>query len=100
MINYSYLALGDSYTIGEQVPFAENFPNELEPIGLDEKKPANFIPGKNKQLTVLGDKPWNAETPIHLLAPASTPTDLFFVRNNGIPPTGKSVLVISCRCLY
>ena len=28
MINYSYLALGDSYTIGEQVPFAQNFPNQ------------------------------------------------------------------------
>lgn len=28
MINYSYLALGDSYTISEQVPFAENFPNQ------------------------------------------------------------------------
>ena len=28
MINYSYLALGDSYTIGEQVPFADNFPNQ------------------------------------------------------------------------
>jgi len=28
MINYSYLALGDSYTIGEQVPFTENFPNQ------------------------------------------------------------------------
>lgn len=28
MINYSYLALGDSYTIGEQVTFAENFPNQ------------------------------------------------------------------------
>jgi lysophospholipase L1-like esterase len=25
----SYLALGDSYTIGEQVPFAENFPNQI-----------------------------------------------------------------------
>ncbi|MEO6541575.1 MAG: GDSL-type esterase/lipase family protein, partial [Ferruginibacter sp.] len=28
MINYSYLALGDSYTIGEQVAFTENFPNQ------------------------------------------------------------------------
>jgi lysophospholipase L1-like esterase len=28
MSNYSYLALGDSYTIGEQVLFAENFPNQ------------------------------------------------------------------------
>lgn len=26
---YTYLALGDSYTIGEQVPFAENYPNQL-----------------------------------------------------------------------
>lgn len=28
MAAYSYLALGDSYTIGEQVPFADNFPNQ------------------------------------------------------------------------
>jgi lysophospholipase L1-like esterase len=28
MINYSYLALGDSYTIGEQVDFSDNFPNQ------------------------------------------------------------------------
>lgn len=26
---YHYLALGDSYTIGEQVPFQENFPHQL-----------------------------------------------------------------------
>lgn len=25
---FTYLALGDSYTIGEQVPFAQNFPNQ------------------------------------------------------------------------
>ncbi len=28
MVNNSYLALGDSYTIGEQVAFADNFPNQ------------------------------------------------------------------------
>ena len=28
MNNYSYLALGDSYTIGEQVSFADNYPNQ------------------------------------------------------------------------
>ena len=32
MINYSYLALGDSYTIGEQVSFADNFPNQTVQI--------------------------------------------------------------------
>lgn len=30
--SYSYLALGDSYTIGEQVPYEENFPNQLKKI--------------------------------------------------------------------
>jgi lysophospholipase L1-like esterase len=29
MKTHTYLALGDSYTIGEQVPFAENYPNQL-----------------------------------------------------------------------
>lgn len=28
-MSYTYLALGDSYTIGEQVPTAENFPHQL-----------------------------------------------------------------------
>ena len=28
MNSYSFLSLGDSYTIGEQVPFAQNFPNQ------------------------------------------------------------------------
>src|ERR1043165_9872420 len=36
---YSYLALGDSYTIGESVPSADNFPNQtvtlLKASGLD-----------------------------------------------------------------
>lgn len=73
--------------LGTKMVFAENFPNELEPIGLDDKPIKATVPGKNNQLTVLGNKPWNAETPIHLLAPASTPADVFFVRNNGIPPT-------------
>jgi lysophospholipase L1-like esterase len=40
---YSYLALGDSYTIGEKVTPEENFPNQaitlLRKIGLDFKAP-------------------------------------------------------------
>lgn len=39
MKHYSYLALGDSYSIGEQIPFADNFPNQSVQIlrrkGLD-----------------------------------------------------------------
>ncbi len=37
---HTYLALGDSYTIGEQVAFAENFPNQS--VQLLRKKTAAF----------------------------------------------------------
>ena len=37
-------------------------------------------------LTLLNDRPVNAETPPHLLDDAITPTARHFIRNNGIPP--------------
>ena len=44
------------------------------------------IPGKHEGLTLLNDKPWNVETPPHLLDDLITPADKFFVRNNGLVP--------------
>ncbi len=44
------------------------------------------IPGKDPGLTVLNDRPVNAETPAHLLDDAVTPASRLFVRNNGLPP--------------
>ena len=41
---------------------------------------------KSDLLRVLNDRPVNAETPAHLLNDSLTPNDLFFIRNNGIPP--------------
>lgn len=42
--SYTYLALGDSYTIGEQVPVTGNFPNQVRRIlgkkGISMKTPA------------------------------------------------------------
>ena len=46
----------------------------------------NAIPGKSSLMRVLNDRPVNAETPAHLLNDHLTPNELFFVRNNGIPP--------------
>ena len=40
-------------------------------------------PGKSNGLILLQDRPLVAETPEHLLDDATTPTDKFFVRNNG-----------------
>ncbi len=45
----------------------------------------NF-PGKSDKLVVLGERPLVAETPEHLLDDDTTPTDKFFVRNNGMIP--------------
>lgn len=38
-------------------------------------------------LRLLNDRPLNAETPAHLLAEATTPTNRLFVRNNGLLPS-------------
>ena len=47
----------------------------------------NGLERKHPDLVILNDRPINAETPAHLLNDPITPSDLFFVRNNGIPPT-------------
>jgi DMSO/TMAO reductase YedYZ molybdopterin-dependent catalytic subunit len=48
--------------------------------------PPASLPGKHPDLVVLSDKPWNIETPPHLLDDAITPADKLFVRNNGLMP--------------
>jgi sulfite oxidase len=49
------------------------------------------IPKKHKDLTILNPKPWNAETPPHLLDDKITQADRLFVRNNGIAPENIDV---------
>jgi DMSO/TMAO reductase YedYZ molybdopterin-dependent catalytic subunit len=44
------------------------------------------IPGKDVGLSVLGDAPFVAETPPHLLDDDTTPVSRFFLRNNGLWP--------------
>jgi DMSO/TMAO reductase YedYZ molybdopterin-dependent catalytic subunit len=52
---------------------------------------AGSLPGKHPDLVVLSDKPWNIETPAHLLDDAITPADKLFVRNNGLMPEAIDV---------
>ena len=56
----------------------------LIPLGITPLY-ANTLKNKDK-LTLLNDRPINAETPPHLLDDAITPTARHFVRNNGILP--------------
>ena len=56
----------------------------LAPFRIDCSQPD--IPGKS-ELRILNNRPLNAEALPHQLDPAITPTEYFFVRNNGIPPS-------------
>ena len=77
--------------IGTNIVFASNFPKGLLPIGvLDGTLPSGLI-GKSDKLIILNDRPVNAETPAHLLNDDLTPNNLFFVRNNGLPPNKVDV---------
>ncbi len=66
---------------GLPVVFGSLLPPGIDLLGLDPT-----LPGKHPGLTVLNDRPVNAETPPHLLDSKRTEADRFFVRNNGIAP--------------
>jgi DMSO/TMAO reductase YedYZ molybdopterin-dependent catalytic subunit len=70
--------------LGTDIVFAGQMPPGYVPLGLDEPNP---MAGKHRDMLVLGDKPWNVETPAHLLDDAVTPADRMFIRNNGLTPS-------------
>jgi len=70
--------------IGAAIPFHRNMPSGFIPEALAAAKDLK-IEGKDG-LTVLNDRPVNAETPAHLLDDEVTPTTRHFIRNNGLPP--------------
>ncbi len=69
------------------VPFARFFPEGLQPVGLAHAAGADMDAYAFKdQLTLLNDRPINAETAAHLLDDDVTPANRLFVRNNGAVP--------------
>jgi DMSO/TMAO reductase YedYZ molybdopterin-dependent catalytic subunit len=74
-----------SAAVGSSIPFAKYMPGGLIPAALAQSDEPFELPGKSG-LTVLNDRPINAETPAHLLDDRITPASRLFVRNNGIPP--------------
>ena len=69
--------------VGAAIPFHRNMPAGFVPVAMAASD--GEIAGKDG-LTVLNDRPVNAETPAHLLDDDVTPTARHFIRNNGIPP--------------
>jgi DMSO/TMAO reductase YedYZ molybdopterin-dependent catalytic subunit len=80
--------------VGAAIPFAEFMPGGLIPAALAQSDEPFRIPGKDG-LTILNDRPINAETPAHLLNDDVTPSSRLFVRNNGIPPVQEEIDVDS-----
>ena len=68
--------------LGMTIPFYANMPRSLVPAAFAAE---DVLIGKDG-LTLLNDRPINAETPAHLLDDAVTPTARHFIRNNGLPP--------------
>ncbi|MBY5978680.1 molybdopterin-dependent oxidoreductase [Ferrimonas balearica] len=72
--------------LGGAIPFHRSMPSGIIPAAFAEGLEDVVIEGKDG-LTVLNDRPVNAETPPHLLDDDITPTARHFIRNNGLPPT-------------
>ncbi|GGB94213.1 sulfite oxidase [Dyadobacter sediminis] len=69
--------------LGSNIVFAGKMPKGYIPLLLDEK---DALKGKSPEMIVQGDKPWNVETPVHLLDDRITPVEKMFIRNNGLIP--------------
>jgi sulfite oxidase len=68
--------------VGTEVVFADKMPAHLIPLALTD----DALKGKTPEMIILSEKPWNVETPLHLLDDAITPVNKMFIRNNGLPP--------------
>ena len=75
-----------SAAVGMTIPFHRNIPQGFIPAAMAQE---NGLMGKDG-LTLLNDRPLNAETPPELLDDAITPTSRHFIRNNGIEPEDTS----------
>ncbi|MBO0939141.1 sulfite oxidase [Fibrella sp. HMF5335] len=74
--------------LGAPIVYARNLPAHYLPLVLEPDP--NPLLDKDKAMIVLNDKPWNVETPPHLLDDAVTPASRMFVRNNGLYPADLS----------
>ncbi|MFK7980250.1 MAG: sulfite oxidase [Saprospiraceae bacterium] len=79
-----------SLALGMDIVFGNHLPKNMLPVVLEASNTVN-LPDKHPEMTVLNDRPINAEAPPHLLDEALTSSDRFFVRNNGIPPQKSSI---------
>ena len=74
-------------SVGSPIVFFNQLPFDQIPEAIAQQLATEpTIPDSKRQLTILSDRPLNAETPAHLLDDDITPYPLHFVRNNGHIP--------------
>ncbi len=71
--------------VGASLPFSDKLPGGIIPAAFAET-PKDFVIQGKDGLTLLNDRPLNAETPVTLLDEDFTSTAHHFVRNNGGVP--------------
>lgn len=69
--------------IGTEMVHADKLPMQVVLSDMGEK---DALKGKSAEMIVQGDKPWNVESPLHLLDDEVTPVEKMFIRNNGLVP--------------
>jgi len=73
-----------SVVLGSEIIHAASMPEGYVPVALTQQ----FDPmkGKNPEMIILSDQPWNVEARPHQLDDAITPFENIFIRNNGLIP--------------
>ncbi|WP_088339914.1 sulfite oxidase [Robiginitalea sediminis] len=79
-----------SALLGAEIVFGNRLPEGLPLLGLQDPDPFKMF-GKDPQMVVLNDKPWNMEALAHLLDDPITPNRFMFIRNNGKIPESIDV---------
>ena len=76
-----------AFTVGTPIVFFDQLPPGMLPEAIAaELSQSPSVPEAKRALTILSDRPLNAETPAHLLDDEVTPYSRHFVRNNGHIP--------------
>jgi len=71
--------------LGTPIVFAHTMPSGYIPLAAQGADPFKQF-GKDKQMIVLNDRPWNIEAQAHLLNEPITSNASMFIRNNGLIP--------------
>lgn len=71
--------------VASDIVFSAMIPKSYQPLAFQDPDPFKMF-NKDREMTVLNDKPWNIEAKAHLLDDKITPNKYMFIRNNGIIP--------------